>query len=173
MKLLSHKNLRVGALVTAVVFGVILVSSPAFSWDRRASWPHYRYPSHSRIVVHDSFIPGIIATGIIAGLTFSLIDSAINAPAPPYVTATQPSASVYGNPNPQVASSGTVMVTAQLLNVRSGPGLGNPAIRQIPNGTMLSICGSAPGWYYVKTADNLYGWVMTQFTAPVGYSAAG
>ena len=53
-----------------------------------------------------------------------------------------------------------------MLNVRSGPSLNDPSIQQVPNGTLLPVLGRAPGWYYVKTPGNQYGWVMAQFTAP-------
>ena len=64
------------------------------------------------------------------------------------------------------------MVTAPLLNVRSGPSMGSPPVQQIPSGAVLSVEGSTPGWYYVRTPDNLYGWVMVQYTAPA-YPSAG
>jgi uncharacterized protein YgiM (DUF1202 family) len=108
----------------------------------------------------------IIAAGIIVGVTFSLIDSALNAPVRRGAATPQP---VYntGSSFSHTATTGQVMVTAQMLNIRSGPGLGNPSVRQVPNGTVLSIQGSAPGWYYVKTSDNFCGWVMRQYTAPL------
>jgi len=152
------------------MFGVTMISSTALSrgWysPRRSCGPSY----HGRVYVGGSAIPAIIATGIFAGITFSLLSSAARTPAPMYPATPQP---VYGTGTYYTAATGSVIVTAQMLNVRSGPGLENPAISQIPNGTVLSIEGNAPGWYYVRTSDSLYGWVMTQYTAPVGYPAAG
>jgi uncharacterized protein YgiM (DUF1202 family) len=116
------------------------------------------------VVVKGCDASAIIAAGILVGVTFSLLDSALNAP-PRCVATSQP---VYttGSAVSCTAATGSVMVTAQMLNIRSGPGLGNPSVRQIPNGTVLSIQGNAPGWYYVKTSDNFYGWVMSQYTIP-------
>jgi hypothetical protein len=153
------------------MFGAAMISSTAFCRNWHSPGHHSRYP-HNRVVVKGSTASAIIATGIIAGITFSLLDSAVNAPAPRCAPSPQPVYST-ANPSSYTASSGSVMVTAQMLNVRSGPGLENPAVRQVPNGTVLSVQGNTPGWYYVKTADNLYGWVMVQYTAPLGYSAAG
>lgn len=169
MKMLSARNFRIVALFVTVMFGTAMISSTAFS--RGWHTPSYRrcYP-HGRVVVGGYGFSSIVATGIIAGLTFSLISSAASAPAPRRPAVPQPA---YGYAASYTAAAGSVIVTAQLLNVRSGPGLENPSIRQVPNGTVLSIQGNAPGWYYVKTSDELYGWVMTQYTAPLGSSAAG
>jgi uncharacterized protein YgiM (DUF1202 family) len=117
------------------------------------------------VVVKGCDASAIIAAGILVGVTFSLLDSALNAPARRCVTTPQPVYNTAGAVS-CAAGTGSVMVTAQMLNVRSGPGLGNPSVRQIPNGTVLSIHGNAPGSYYVKTSDNFYGWVMSQYTIP-------
>ena len=171
MKILSNRSFRIVALVITVIFGIAMISATAFCRDWHSSRHHHRYP-HGRVVVNDSAVSAIIATGIIAGITFSLLDSAVNAPQPRCTPSSQPVYST-GKAAFYTTPAGSVMVTAQMLNVRSGPGLENPAIRQIPGGTVLSVQGNAPGWYYVKTADNLYGWVMTQYTTSLGYSAAG
>lgn len=169
MKSHLKKKFRMAALLVSVVVGSVLIASPAFSWGRHpAPGPH----ASIHVRGHGDAIGAIITTGIIAGLTFSLIDSAGRAPAPRCEVVSLPG-SVAGSVNSRTAMSGSVIVTAQMLNVRSGPSLGDPAVRQVPNGTVLSIQGNAPGWYYVKTADNQYGWVMTQYTALLGYSAAG
>jgi uncharacterized protein YgiM (DUF1202 family) len=171
MKRVLKPCLRNTAVVFVVFFGVMSVSAPAFSWQRHPA--SGRPGGYARVHISGgSAIPAIIATGIIAGITFSLIDDAVSTPATQCVVVPQ-STTVYGSVSPQVVSTGSVVVTAQLLNVRSGPSLANPAIRQIPNGTVLSVCGNAPGWYYVKMADSLHGWVMIQYTAPVGYPASG
>jgi uncharacterized protein YgiM (DUF1202 family) len=105
-------------------------------------------------------IPAIIATGIVAGVTFSLLDRK-NTPAPQVTTpAVYPTAAV------PVATSGAVVVTAALLNLRSGPGLNNPCVGQINRGARLSIRGNSSGWYYVTTPGGVSGWVMAQYTSP-------
>ena len=171
MKMLSIRNYRIVVLFITIMFGAAMISSTALCRDWHSPGHHDGYP-HGRVVVRGSAVPAIIATGIIAGITFSLLDNAVNAPAPRCAPAPQPAYNT-GSAVSYTATTGSVMVTAQMLNVRSGPGLGNPAVLQVPNGTVLSVQGNAPGWYYVKTADNLYGWVMVQYTAPFGYSAAG
>lgn len=171
MKIPTTGSFRIVVLFIAVLFGASMISATAFCRDWHSPRRHHRYP-HGRVVVNDSAVSTIIATGIIAGITFSLLDSAVSAPAPRCPAVPQP-ANYTGDAVSYTAATGSVIVTAQLLNVRSGPGLENPAVLQVPNGTVLSIQGNAPGWYYVRTTDNLYGWVMTQYTAPLGYPAAG
>lgn len=67
-----------------------------------------------------------------------------------------------------------VAVTAQLLNVRSGPGMEHPVIHQVAKGTLLETHGAAPGWLYVKLPSRgQYGWVMSQFTLSQAPSTSG
>jgi len=60
-----------------------------------------------------------------------------------------------------------VVVTAQKLNVRSGPGFNHAISGNVMVGEALDVHGSAPGWFYVRTTSGLYGWVMINFTAPL------
>lgn len=66
-----------------------------------------------------------------------------------------------------------VVVQAALLNVRSGPGLEFSVVAGAEHGTSLPVFGDAPGWYYVRLPDGLYGWVMAQFTIPVHVGPEG
>ncbi len=63
------------------------------------------------------------------------------------------------------SASENVSVIAQLLNVRSGPGMEHAVVQQVSKGVLLEVHGTSPGWFYVKTPSGRYGWVMTQFTA--------
>ncbi len=117
------------------------------------------YKSRTVYVVHrNDAIPAVIATGIIAGITFSMLDNNAHAirQAPPAICPTNGS---------RVASTGAVRVTAQLLNLRSGPGLNKSCVGQIRRGERLSIMKRSSGWYYVKTSGGMHGWVMAQYTA--------
>jgi uncharacterized protein YgiM (DUF1202 family) len=55
-------------------------------------------------------------------------------------------------------------VAVKRLNVRSGPGLNHPVVGTVSYGTVLSIHGNAPNWYYVMLPNGNHGWVMSQFT---------
>jgi uncharacterized protein YgiM (DUF1202 family) len=140
--------------------------------DRHNNWnrSHDRNRSKTVRVVRThrgNALPAIVATGIVAGITFSLLDRN-NPPAPTVV--------VPGY-SPTVASpvivTGSVVVTSGLLNLRSGPGLNRPCLRQLHRGTRLSIIGNATGWYQVRTPAGVNGWVMAQYTAPLGLGAGG
>jgi uncharacterized protein YgiM (DUF1202 family) len=74
---------------------------------------------------------------------------------PPYPAIVSPA------PGQQVA------VTAEQLDVRSGPGLNHPLVTHVAKGAVLVIRGSAPGWLYVQLPNGTFGWVMSKFTAPV------
>lgn len=82
------------------------------------------------------------------------------------VTAPQPVATV-------VTGAREVVVQAALLNVRSGPGLEFNVVEQAEHGVRLPVFGDAPGWYYVRMPDGLYGWVMAQFTIPIQVGPEG
>jgi uncharacterized protein YgiM (DUF1202 family) len=121
----------------------------------------------TRIVHKNDVLPAIIATGIIAGVAFSLLDND-PAPAPQVaVPATYPVGVGHG-----VATS-SVVVTAALLNVRSGPGLGKSCVGQLYRGATLSVMSSSGGWYYVQASTGVSGWVMAQYTSPVASPVSG
>lgn len=175
MKQLFKKSFRVTALVMVFCFASTLIASPAFSRGR--GYYHsrcYRGSHHVRVYHDGGVLPALIATGIIAGITYSIIDNATRPPVTDYRAETRTyTPAVPPNPYSATVSADSVMVTAQLLNVRTGPSLGTPSIRQIPYGTVLSIYDRSPGWYYVNLSGNQYGWVMAQFTEPVGRSGDG
>ena len=66
-----------------------------------------------------------------------------------------------------------VQVTAQLLNLRSGPGKRHRVIRQLSQGSILTIKGNAPSWLYVELENGTNGWVMKAFTVIVKPAAQG
>lgn len=70
-------------------------------------------------------------------------------------------------PYPTAAATGTIVVQANALNVRLGPGLDYGVVGVVSGGIQLPIYGSAPDWYYVRTPNGTYGWVMMNFTAPL------
>ncbi|MGA7802302.1 MAG: DUF6515 family protein [Gammaproteobacteria bacterium] len=83
------------------------------------------------------------------------------------VTAPQPA------PHMVVTGAQRVVVQAAVLNVRSGPGLDFTVVARAEQGVSLPVFGDAPGWYYVRLPDGMYGWVMAQFTIPVHVGPEG
>lgn len=65
---------------------------------------------------------------------------------------------------PPIFSTGKVVVTAKILNVRSIPGVEHQVITQVTQGMLLQVMGNAPDWYYVQLPNGTLGWVMKDFT---------
>jgi len=65
------------------------------------------------------------------------------------------------------------LVTVPLLNIRSGPGMNFPVVREAGQGTLLTIHGYAPDWLYVQLASGEFGWAMVKFTTPLAPPANG
>jgi uncharacterized protein YgiM (DUF1202 family) len=62
------------------------------------------------------------------------------------------------------------VVTAQALNVRSGPGLNHSVQHLVYSNDQLIVQSSSGDWLYVQLPDNSYGWVMSRFvsiTSPI------
>jgi hypothetical protein len=65
-------------------------------------------------------------------------------------------------PGPRgICCSGTI--TANLVNVRQGPGLTYAVVAQVNAGTMVSVVELQPGWVKVRLANNVEGWIAAQF----------
>lgn len=57
-----------------------------------------------------------------------------------------------------------VRVTASMLNVRTGPGVGHPRIHQLPFGTTAPVVDSRNGWQRVIFDTGRVGWVSGAYT---------
>jgi len=55
-----------------------------------------------------------------------------------------------------------VRVTAEFLNVRSGPGKRYKVVSQLFRGDVVEVGGIDGEWYYVRLANGLYGWIMQE-----------
>lgn len=74
--------------------------------------------------------------------------------------------------NPAVSRT-QVVVTAKILNVRSGPGINHAVLTRTYMGHVLIVQGRAPDWYYVRLPNNTYGWVMKALVSVPGNGAQG
>ncbi|RJQ55266.1 MAG: SH3 domain-containing protein [Desulfobacteraceae bacterium] len=75
---------------------------------------------------------------------------------------------------PVWATSGDrVAVSAQRLNVRSGPGINFSVIHIASQGQTMDVKGRSPGWLYVGISSEKFGWVQEQYTTPVFEVPAG
>ena len=67
----------------------------------------------------------------------------------------------------QPAPSGVVRVTAQVLNVRAGPGPNFPIITKVGRGTVLKVIGIRYGWLHVRRPAGVLGWVNSAGTVRI------
>ena len=98
---------------------------------------------------------------VLAGIFYQKTDNG-------YVVVDEPDGPETSTSNPTV-----LIVTVNLLNVRSGPGMEHPVIGQVGQGTQLVIQGNATGWYYVRLPNKTNGWVMADYTRPIKLNAKG
>jgi N-acetylmuramoyl-L-alanine amidase len=61
------------------------------------------------------------------------------------------------------AQSEFVSVQANILNVRSGPGMSHGIVDKVKKGTILSVVEKADRWYQVRLTNGKTGWVATQY----------
>jgi uncharacterized protein (TIGR02594 family) len=60
----------------------------------------------------------------------------------------------------------TLIITAESLNVREGPGTQHPTVGVLAKGARVRRLESSPGWYRVQGEDGLTGWISDKFAAP-------
>lgn len=137
---------------------------------------YYRPSGHGYVVSRPPrglFIRGGLplgfATLVVAGLTYYTLAGIFYRPAPNgYVVVDAPVGVVVNSPPPQVVApsepQGTAVVTAPLLNVRSGPGRNYPVTATVPQGLNLAVYGQSSGWLYVQAPNGQFGWVAQRFT---------
>ena len=125
-------------------------------------------------------LPAAAVTVLIGGLTYYVYDNVyyrrVRTGYQVVEVPTQTTTIVHTPPAVPVnpADSGIqVVVTAKLLNVRSGPGINHAVLTQTYMGNVLIIQGSSSDWYYVRLPDNTYGWVMKAFVTMPGNRPQG
>jgi len=125
-------------------------------------------------------LPAAALTVLIGGLTYYVYDNVYyrRVPAGYQVVQVPTQTTTVVQPPPEApvnpaVSEIQVVVTAKILNVRSGPGINHAVLTRIYMGNVLIVQGSAVDWYYVRLPDNTYGWVMKSFVTMTGNGAQG
>lgn len=67
------------------------------------------------------------------------------------------------NQSVPLASVKTGIVTASILNIRSGPGTTYTIITKVPKGTAVTILESQSGWHKVKLGNGTIGWASQTY----------
>ena len=179
-------------LTIFMVMGIIvsLTASPVFARNQRVGHPRedrnrVHYPQvnvrHHYVSHHGDW--GLFGFGLITGAVVTSLFYDPPPPPRPVVVHQAPAVVRYSDPviiykPPAVIEvpggpMGEAVVTAALLNVRSGPGKNHPVTHQIWKGSRLVIRGSSGGWIYVRLPSGEYGWVMQEFTVRVQSSTSG
>lgn len=68
---------------------------------------------------------------------------------------------------PATGTGEQVVITANSLNVRSGPGTSNPAQFSLTSGTIVDVLAHSSGWTQIRDSQGRTGWVSSQYTATV------
>jgi len=105
-------------------------------------------------------LPAGFTMALIAGATYFLFAEAFYRQVPSGYMVVAPPVQAESS-TPQGAS---VSVNAELLNVRSGPGMDYLVIAQVRKGTCMVVRGQAPQWLNVDLQNGVSGWIMTRFT---------
>jgi uncharacterized protein YgiM (DUF1202 family) len=173
---MEKRSMKKILIALFTILFVVFTTGSAFA--RYDGYPYSRPYHHGGYSYHHGY-SGDLWVALGAGLlTGCLISYMVNTPpsqtvvysTPGPVMEPPPSRVVVKEysyvPPPQPPAVQRVVVTAQELNVRSGPGFNHAIAGYVVVGEALEVLGSAPGWFYVKTASGLQGWVMVNYTSP-------
>lgn len=59
-------------------------------------------------------------------------------------------------------------VTANSLNIRSGPGTDHPAVESIKKGQIVTVVGQEGDWVQIRLEDGTFGWASAKFLEILG-----
>ena len=76
-----------------------------------------------------------------------------------YVVVEQPVGAVAVR-EPYEGPTGSVYIEAYALNVRAQAGMNHPVIDQLHEGDIVTVYGTAPGWFYVELPNGYFGWIV-------------
>ena len=86
-----------------------------------------------------------------------------------YVVVSQPVKQI----SPEVIIGQELLVTAKLLNIRSGPGLNYNTVGQLKKHQIIRVEAVSADWALIRLTGNATGWVKTEYTAPINSGAKG
>lgn len=93
-----------------------------------------------------------------------------------YVSSTNDSTSNSGSSqnNNSTSELGRVKVTiSKGLNIRKGPGTSNAIVGSLPVGSVVEVKEKSSGWYKIKTANGIEGWVSGDYVTPTEEPLSG
>lgn len=160
----NHRTVHVGKTRYEYHGGIFYVHKPT-------GYHPVRAPIGARVVS----LPLAAHTILLGGITYWIFNEAYYRKAPEgYVVVQRPVETVAPSETlDQRTNCDEVVVLADRLNVRSGPGQDFPVSGLVKRRTVLTVRGNAPGWLYVEMRDGSFGWVMRKFTTPRTSPAQG
>lgn len=72
-----------------------------------------------------------------------------------------------------INSGQKLLVTAELVNIRSGPGMTHQVILQVKKGDIMEVKSFNIGWCLICLSDGSTGWVNTSYTKVLQHNAKG
>ncbi|BHH85871.1 DUF6515 family protein [Desulforhopalus sp. 52FAK] len=86
-----------------------------------------------------------------------------------YIVVSQPVKHI----SPEVAIGQELLVTAQLLNIRLGPGLNYSTVGQLKKHDIIRVEAVSEGWVLIRLSDDTTGWIKTEYTAAIDSDVKG
>lgn len=81
------------------------------------------------------------------------------------VVLTTPKPEPVETPSGNESTARIALITASVVNVRSGPGTEHPTVTQVRQGDAFTILGESGDWYRIQTRDGYQGWVANWLVA--------
>lgn len=86
-----------------------------------------------------------------------------------YLVVSQPVKQVH----PEISIGKDLLITAELLNVRSAPGLNFDVVGQLKKDNVVRVEAVSANWTLVRLPDDTTGWIKSEYTAVIQTGAKG
>lgn len=113
--------------------------------------------------------PGSVLVTIDGNLYYTCSGTFYQSTPEGYVVVSQPVKQV----NPEVRIAQELLVTVDLLNVRSGPGLKFETVGQLTKHEVIRVEALRTDWVFVRLKDGTRGWIKTIYTTSIHSGAKG
>jgi uncharacterized protein YgiM (DUF1202 family) len=113
--------------------------------------------------------PGSVLVTIDGNLYYTCSGTFYQSTPEGYVVVSQPVKQV----NPEVRIGQELLVTVDVLNVRSGPGLTFETVGQLTKHEVIRVEGLRTDWFFVRLKDGTTGWIKNIYTTSIHSGAKG
>ena len=149
----SGLNVRKGPGTNHSIIGSLAGGSVVEVKEKSGGWMRVVLPNGS--------------TGWISGQYVSSTNESVSKPETPQNN--KPSEN-----NQSTSASGRVKVTiSKGLNIRKGPGTSNAIVGSLAGGSVVEVKEKSSGWYKIKTANGVEGWISGDYVTPTDEPLSG